>query len=277
MLVLLLMLAFLSSESVGQETSQVSGDGVSATQQKESSEPAGGAPTTNALRDQAVGDQQGATANPDTDPVVAADDEPVTMESLVKRVNELESRVDVLQQLLFRTVKLDQLEAVERYKQAKSILENSQRLQIRGLITAAEVDQDRYDLEKARLELLLARSNTQMDQISVQIDLTEARSQLRLAQQQLQYSESLLAKGMISEQEWMKMKREVADRERAVQFQTQRLESVEKLVRQSRQALVRGQSSRTPAPESKESAAGQGADRDNNPSRESSDDDGSPK
>lgn len=197
--------------------------------QRETTAVEGGSPRGGIVqfdRDQRVVPDVTATAE-ESDRSDAGDAD--TIKALQQRVEKLEAKVDILQSLLFRTVRLDQLAALDRYKKAKALYENSEKLRIQGLITAIQVDQDRFTLEKAKLEYILSRLQGDPSNVSVQIDLIQARSDLLVSQQQLQISEQQLARGLASPQEITRRKREVQDREREVEFQKKRLEDVRKL------------------------------------------------
>lgn len=158
--------------------------------------------------------------------------------ALRERVDALEKKLELMEQLLFKTVRLEQLEATERLRQAQAALENSRKLQLRGIITPAEVQLDFYQLEMAKLQLQLTAAECDYREVSTHIDLVAARSELLRAQQRLRQYELQFPRGIISPDVLKRQQQVVEDRERAVDFQQERLEAVRQMVEGSESGRI---------------------------------------
>lgn len=122
-------------------------------------------------------------------------------ELLEKRVDFLETRVQKLESILFATAQLSALEAQQELDQAKRRLEQSKRLHLRGFLTAAQLDSDRFQVQQAERQLDLAKAERGQRQIVNQIDLLEAKRDLQVAQDNLTHTQLLFDRGYVSDQQ----------------------------------------------------------------------------
>jgi multidrug resistance efflux pump len=117
------------------------------------------------------------------------------------QISELQARIERLEKVVFATSKLSVYEAERQLEKAKQRLDYSQRLLIKGFITDSQLNQDRFEVDRAVSELRLAKSSVDVRQKSARIDLMQAKQNLIRAQEQLKFSENLANRGYSSKTE----------------------------------------------------------------------------
>jgi multidrug resistance efflux pump len=120
---------------------------------------------------------------------------------LERRVELLELRVQKLEGILFSTAQLTVLEARQELEQATTRYESRRKLHLKGYITKAQLNNDRFQVDQAQRELELARAETNQQQISDKIDLSEAKRNLQVAKENLSNTQRLFERGFVSERE----------------------------------------------------------------------------
>ncbi len=120
---------------------------------------------------------------------------------LVKRVNLLEQRVQKLESILFATSQLSVIEAKQEFDQAKLRLDQSRKLHLRGFLTAAQLESDRFLVQQAERQLDLAKAEGGQREIINQIDMLEAKRNLQVAEENLAHTQQLFDRGYVSERQ----------------------------------------------------------------------------
>jgi hypothetical protein len=105
------------------------------------------------------------------------------------RVQQLEDRVARLEEILFATTKLSVYDAQRHLSDAEFRLKESEKLFFRGLLDEYQLQWDRFEVERARLEVRLAESDGDARLIAAHIDLRQAENELVVAQRRLEFAE----------------------------------------------------------------------------------------
>ena len=130
-------------------------------------------------------------------------------EELAKRVETLEKRVAVLERILFTTSKLATQEAERQYEEAERNLKQSEQLFRRGLLTQAQLAQDRFVRDLAQQEVEFAQEQNRLEESAAELDLLQAKQTLAEAEQQLEFTKRLFAKGFVTRNQLNQRRRTV--------------------------------------------------------------------
>ena len=139
-------------------------------------------------------------------------------DQLTRRVELLEQRVQKLESILFATSQLSLIEAEQRLETANHRLEQSRKLHIKGFITAAQLDADRFQVQQAERLLQLAKSENGQQRIVNQIDISEAKRELEYAKQNLDYSQRMFDRGFINEFQLQTAEQEVVNSQKKLEL-----------------------------------------------------------
>jgi len=131
------------------------------------------------------------TAQPTAKPEAAAEND--------EKVKALEERVAHLERLIFATAQLSTYEAERRLEAARTQLGQTRRLFVKGVARQAEVNLDRYLVDRAERELDLAKATDGQFRISAEIDCLRAEFELENARQRLQFSQEQLNRGFVDQ------------------------------------------------------------------------------
>lgn len=177
-----------------------------------------------------IASDDGKEATADFPKDVSADRD-AEIQQLKQRVAELEATQESLKAILFKTVKLQQQQAERRYQEVVTEYQNSERLQLQGILSAYQLDLDRFEMEKARLEWQLTEANFHAPELAAQIDLLESQRRLRVAQQQYLESKMKLAKGYLGPKLLERFQKALDSRKEEVNLQEQRLQAVREMIK----------------------------------------------
>ena len=120
---------------------------------------------------------------------------------LADRIDLLEKRTELLEQILFSSVKLETTRAQRALEDRKAQLRNSKKLFAKGLVTRFQLEQEQLRVNTAQRELQLASSTTNQRQLVCELELLEAQRQLKVANEELTYQRTLARRGFASQLE----------------------------------------------------------------------------
>ncbi len=145
-----------------------------------------------------------------------------------QKIRDLERRLDRLEKIVLATSQLSVLEAERQLTRMQQQFEHSERLFIRGLINEAQFSQDRFELQLAKRELLLAKNTKHARKISMEIDFMRAKNRLRVAKENFDRSKRFSIRGLSSPQEVEINRRQIGIAEKALEVARLRLEAISK-------------------------------------------------
>jgi|GEM_PF-6339731 len=155
------------------------------------------------------------------------DDQQPVQES--DRVEGLERRVELLEQILFATAQLDAREATRRLERARQQLDGTRELFQRGMIADAQLEQDRFAVLIAEQELELALTPTRHRQLVCGLELLDAQRQLEMARLNLRHTTNMNNRGFASLSQIEDAKKDLATAESAVATAQEKAEAASKL------------------------------------------------
>ncbi|MEM7456929.1 MAG: hypothetical protein AAF456_21475 [Planctomycetota bacterium] len=147
--------------------------------------------------------------------------------SLEQRVDVLEQRVEQLESILFATAQLNVNQAERRVVEMRELVRETERLHARGFTTTVQLQNDRFLLEQAVLELRLAHAGNNNRFIACQLAVAGAENNLRLAVERLRLSEEQAVRGFIPPEHVQRDRYDVQLLEMELEVARKRLESIE--------------------------------------------------
>lgn len=135
-----------------------------------------------------------------------------------EKIVELEERVAKLENIVFSTSQLRQVEAQRRLENAKVTFEHSQKLRKKGFINEAQLKNDQFAVLQAEQELELARATDDKARLGAKLDLINANQVLAQANRELEYIKKLASRGFATKFEVQRCERHVRVAERAVEL-----------------------------------------------------------
>lgn len=148
---------------------------------------------------------------------------------LNERVEQLESRIAILEKLLFSSVRLEKNRAQRLLNDRKNRLKNSRALYAQGMITEFELQQDRMQVDEAQQELELAIAESRQNQLASELDLLEAERKLKVAADQLTYRRNMARRGYASKAEVQQLEQALDQAKLELENAKLKLESAKKL------------------------------------------------
>ncbi|MGI9518857.1 MAG: hypothetical protein ACR2NP_17515 [Pirellulaceae bacterium] len=148
-------------------------------------------------------------------------------QDLAERVATLENRVAHLERLLFTTTQLSEYEARRRLAEAKIRKRESERLHLRGHLSIAQVEYDRFVVQRAERELDMALAREGQFRIAAEIDVLQAEYDVRLARQQLRFNEEKLGRGFVTADQVAHNERQVTEAERLLAAAQEKLAAIQ--------------------------------------------------
>lgn len=127
----------------------------------------------------------------------------------LERISQLEKRLDLVEQVVFATAKLDATEATRNLQTAKERYEHSRKLFTKGFISESQIQNDRLLVQLAEKELELAKSGTGSYRLVSELDVLAAKQKLQLAEEDLERQTQLARRGYVSKDELDQTRREV--------------------------------------------------------------------
>lgn len=118
---------------------------------------------------------------------------------LAPRVEKLEKRVQLLEQIVFSSAKLSTMQAERQVDEATIRLNHSQALHARGMINDLELQQDRFRLKESRKALELSIAESRQNELVGELEVLDAEQRLRQVEQRLNYTETLASRGYASQ------------------------------------------------------------------------------
>lgn len=122
-------------------------------------------------------------------------------DQLSSRVETLEKRTELLEQILFSAVKLETSRAQRALDDRQDQLRNSKSLFAKGMITRFQLEQEQLRLQRAQVEFKLASSPANQRQLVSELELIESQRRLKAATEDLQYRRRLLQRGYTTQTE----------------------------------------------------------------------------
>ena len=120
-------------------------------------------------------------------------------------------------------------QAERRVEEIRELVRETERLHAQGLTSTVQLQNDRFLLQQAVLELRLAHAGNDGRFIACQIAVAGAENNLRLAIERLRLSEEQLVRGFIPPDRVQRDRREVEMLELELDAARKRLEAVESL------------------------------------------------
>ena len=148
---------------------------------------------------------------------------------LAQRLEQLEKRTELLETLLFSSVKLETKRAQRALEERQAILKHSKVLFAKGFINEIQLQQDQYRVEEAQLELELAVNPYNQRQQVCELNVIEAKRNLQNAEDQLAYQTLLAQKGYVTQTQLATMARSVNEATVALEFANSKLDAARKL------------------------------------------------
>lgn len=156
---------------------------------------------------------------------------------LTRRVELLEQRVQKLESILFATSQLSLIEAEQRLEAANHQLKQSRKLHIKGFITAAQLDADRFQVQQAERLLQLAKAENGQQRILNRIDISEAERELEYAKQNLTFTQRMFDRGYASEFQLQTAEQEVVNSEKKLELAQSKADAAAELFNSQKNPL----------------------------------------
>ena len=148
-----------------------------------------------------------------------------------KKIKELELRLERLEKIVLATSKLTVLEAERQLERALQEFEHSERLFIKGFITDNQLAQDRFQLQLAEQEVLLAKNAKNARKIAMEIDLMRAKNGLRVAKENLERSERRANRGFSSITEIEVHRKQITIAQKRLEVAQMRFDAISKPIK----------------------------------------------
>ena len=152
---------------------------------------------------------------------------PPAEKSAEQRIVDLEARVETLENLLFASVQLSVYDAQRRLAIANRERDQNQRLFYRGLLASIELERSFYEVERARIELELARATSGHRLWSSKIEVLDAEFELKYATDALERNREYAGRGLVTEYQLKQNTESVERAEKALEFAKQKLDAME--------------------------------------------------
>ena len=110
--------------------------------------------------------------------IFVAADKAKKAKTLEERVGDMEKRMEILEKTMYATASLSVMDAQRSFERAKLTLRESEKLHNRGFITANQLSLDRFEFQRAKRELELAKSPTGGHRIALEIQIMDAQNTL---------------------------------------------------------------------------------------------------
>lgn len=145
------------------------------------------------------------------------------------QLQQVERRLDALEEILFATSQLDVRAARRRLDEARQQLEGTRELFLRGLVADVQLEQDRFAVLIAEKELQLAACPPDHRRLVSGLELLDSQRRLELARSNLSHTETLNRRGFASLTQIDAAREEVSLAEQAVTAAEQKAAAAEKL------------------------------------------------
>ena len=149
--------------------------------------------------------------------------------ALTERLEQLEKRTQLLENLLFSSVKLETARARRALEDRQASLKHSKTLFAKGLINESLLQQDRYRVREAELELEIATNPYNQRQSGCQLNVINAKRKLKIAEDELAYQTLLASKGYVSQTRIGVMTRSVDEATQTLEYAEAKLRAAKQL------------------------------------------------
>jgi hypothetical protein len=154
---------------------------------------------------------------------------PASNHDLIQRLEQLESRVAILENILFSTVKLEKTRAERLLSDRRNRYKNSRALYAQGMITEAEMQQDRLRLAEAEKEFELANAESRQKELASELELVEAERRLQAATDELTYCRNMARRGFATQSEVERLEKVVDEAKLSLENAKLKLKSAKEL------------------------------------------------
>ena len=154
---------------------------------------------------------------------------PAPNQDLIQRLEQLESRVAILENMLFSTVKLEKTRAERLLLDRQNRYKNSRALYAQGMITEAEMQQDRLRLAEAEKEFELANAESRQKELASELELVEAERRLQAATDELAYCRNMARRGFATQSEVERLEKVVDEAKLSLENAKLKLKSAKEL------------------------------------------------